>query len=286
MSLPASATHRAREGATQAAHEAKPWIERLSRAGYAAKGAVYLLVGLLAAQAALGVGGDTTDTRGVLDHTIQAPFGQVLLALITVGLFGYTLWRFLQAGLDTDDEGDDCRGWVTRASSVVGGLIYGSLALFALRLLVGSADTSAGSDQRMQDRTAWLLAQPFGQWLVGIAGLVVVGVGLYQFWRAYKVDFVKHLRKAELSGQLYQTVVLIGRLGYAARGVVLGLTGAFLLLAAVEAEPGEARGLAGALATLAAQPYGSLLLGVVAAGLMAYGAFMFVQARWRHVRVA
>jgi hypothetical protein len=269
--------------AHQAAREASPWIEGLSRLGYAAKGIVYVLVGVLAAQAAAGVGGETTDTHGALLHVLEAPFGRLLLAIIALGLAGYALWCFVQAAFDCDGEGSDARGLAARLGQAASGVVYGGLAAWAVGLLVGGGD-GGGSDPT-RDRTAWLLAQPFGAWLVGIAGAVVVGVGLFKLWKAWSNDLCERLHLQGLGPNEQTWITRIGRVGYAAQGITLGLIGAFLILAAVQAEPDTARGLGGALATLAEQPAGPWLLGLVAAGLIAYGLFMLVQARYRDVSV-
>ncbi|HLH25223.1 MAG TPA: DUF1206 domain-containing protein [Chloroflexota bacterium] len=272
--------------AHDAAREASPWIERLSRLGYAAKGTVYVLVGVLAAQAAAGVGGDTTDTRGALAHVLAAPFGQLLLAVIALGLAGYALWCFVQAALDCDDEGSDLHGLAARVGHAGTGVVYVGLVVWAVGLLVGANDGSAAASDPTRDRTAWLMAQPFGAWLVGLAGAIILGVGLHALWQAWRSDLSKRLHLQELSATQRLWVTRIGRAGYAAHGVTLGLIGGFVVVAAVQAQPDEARGLGGALAALAARPEGPGLLGLVAAGLVAYGLFMFVQARYRDVTVS
>jgi hypothetical protein len=273
----------AHQQAHHAAREASPWIEPLSRLGYAAKGTVYVLVGVLAAQAAAGVGGETTDTHGVLLHVLEAPFGQVLLAVIALGLAGYTLWCFVQAVFDVDQEGSDAHGLVARVGQAANGVVYAGLVIWAVNLLVGSGSGEGGDPTR--DRTAWLLAQPLGAWLVGIAGAVVVGVGVFKLWKAWSSDLCERLHLHGLGPEHQTWITRIGRIGYAAHGITLGLIGAFLVKAAVEAEPDTARGLGGALAALAGQPEGPWLLGLVAAGLTAYGLFMFVQARYRDMTV-
>ena len=136
------------------------------------------------------------------------------------------------------------------------------------------------------DWTARLMAQPFGRWLVVIAGAVIVGAGLYQFYKAYKADFRDELNLGAMSGRVKTWTTRSGRLGYAARGVVFGVIGIFLVQAALQTDPDEARGLGGALNTLASQPFGPYLLGAVALGLVAYGIFMFVMARYRRIEPA
>ena len=255
---------------------------RLGRFGYAAKGAVYAIVGVLAAQAAGGAGGATTDPRGALGWIIQAPFGRLLLGAVAVGLVGYAVWSFVQGILDTEGKGTDAKGIVARGAFVVTGLVAAGLALAAVRLVRGSGGAGSG-DSAAQDWTAWLLAQPFGQWLVGIVGAIVVGAGLHHLYKAYSADFRKELRLGQMSRTEELWTIRTGRLGFAANGIAVGIIGGFLLVAALQAQPERARGLGGALETLARQPYGPWLLGAVAVGLIAYGLFMLVEARYRRM---
>jgi hypothetical protein len=263
----------------QAAREASPAIEALGRFGYAAKGAVYILIGLLALQAAFGTGGQTTDQQGALATIAQAPFGQFLLLLITVGLLGYALWRFVQAGLDTENKGSEAKGLATRAMYAGVGLIYVGLALSAVRILLGAGD----SGQDAQDWTARAFSQPLGTWAVGLVGVGVIVNGLLQFVRAYTAKFKDKLRLHDMDAMQIEAVTRIGRAGYSARGVAFGIIGFFLVSAAMHANPEEARGLGGALSALAEQPFGPWLLGAVAAGLVAYGVFALVEARFRRM---
>ena len=279
------AYQRAKQGARHTARAHSPAIEGLGRLGFAAYGIVYILVGLLAAMAALGRGGDTTDTYGALSWIVEAPYGRLLLAVIAVGLVGYALWRFIQATLDTEGHGGEAKGMLVRAGYVFRGAVYAGLALSAARLAMGSG-TSGSSDGQMQDWTARLLAQPWGAGLLGLVGIGFIGVGLYQLYRAATADFCDDLRLDELNADQRQWVERLGRLGYGARGVVFGIIGGFLLAAARSTQPEEARGLAGALAMLAEQPYGPWLLGIVAVGLIAYGMYKLAEARYRRMQVA
>jgi hypothetical protein len=278
-----AAVGQAKHQAQQAVREASPWLEGFGRFGYVAKGVVYTVVGLLAAQAAIGTGGATTDARGALPQIIQAPFGQVLLAATAIGLVGYGLWRFIQAGMDTENKGTDAQGLLTRGTYILIGGSHIALALSALQLLLGADGDSSGGDSAAQDQTAWLLAQPFGQWLVGLVGVVVIGVGLYQWYQAYRAKFRDQLKLAEMSSTQQRWGTRLGRLGCAARGVVFGIVGVLLIAAAIHAEPQEARGLGGALTTLAEQSFGPWLLGVLAVGLIAYGVYVLVEARYRRM---
>ncbi len=265
--------------------ETRPWIERLGRFGYAAKGFVYTVVGVLAAQTAFGSGGATTGTQGALERIVRAPFGQFLLLLITVGLAGYALWRWIQAIMDTENKGSDAKGLAARAAYAIVGLIYVGLAASAIRLVLGSAGGSSGGDQSTQHWTARLLAQPLGQWIVGIVGAIVIAFGFYQLYQAYNAKFREQLKTGEMSDTEETWATYSGKIGYAARGIVFGIIGVFLIVAAFQADASEARGLGGALQTLARQPYGQLVLGVVAAGLVAYGVYCFIEARYRRMVV-
>lgn len=257
------------------------WVERLARFGYAAKGVVYGIVGLLAAQAAFGAGGKTTDTQGALATILAQPFGKFLLAVVAIGLIGYVFWRFVQAIKDPENQGTDIKGILQRIGYGINGVIYAGLALSAIQLVAGSGGN--GSQNSTQDWTARLLSQPFGQWLVGTVGAFVIGLGFYQFYQAFSAEFRRQLDLRELSNAEEKWVMGISRFGLAARGIVFCLIGFFLIQAARSNQPGKARGLGEALQVLAQQPYGAWILGIVALGLVAYGIYMVIQARYRRL---
>lgn len=272
---------RAKQRAKQATREARGWIEPLGRLGYAAKGIVYAIVGILAAQAALGAGGETTDTQGALRRIVEAPFGRILLGLTTVGLLGYAIWRLVQAFLDTEKKGSDTKGLITRVAYAGVGLAYIGLALTAVQIIRGTG----GDGDTQQSWTARLLAQPFGQWLVGLIGAIVIGIGLYQLYKGFTAKFRDELKLNEMSATEDTWATRAGRLGFIARGGVFAIIGALLIAAARQGEASQPGGLGGALETLAAQRLGTLLLGVVAVGLIAYGIFCMVEARYRRMLI-
>lgn len=274
-------TDQAVDHAHHAARRARPWVERLARAGYVAKGIVNGLVGVLALQVARGAGGATTDARGTLEPILLAPFGRVLLAAVALGLVAYGLWRVVEAAVDPEGKGTDAAGLLARGGYAAIGAGYLGLALSAGRLLLGAG--AATSESTYQGWTAGLLARPFGRWLVALAGLVVLGAGAFQLYQAWSAKFVEQLRLGELGPDQRTLVTRLGRLGCAARGVVFGIIGLFLLLAAVREQPEQAHGIGGALAALAQRPYGPWLLGAVAVGLIAYGAYVLVEARYRRM---
>ena len=268
-----------KEQAKAKARDAKPWLERLARLGFLSKGIVYATVGALAVRAAFGSGGQTTDTQGAVRVIAQAPFGQVLLVLLSLGLISYGLWRFVQAWLNPAGR-EGAKGVIARGGFVVSGMIHLALAVTALGLLVGGGGSSSNTEQNVAAR---LLEVPFGRWLVGLVGLAIAGMGVYQLVKAYKADFRDALKTAQMSRNEQTWAVRAGRVGYAARGAVFVLMGVFFGQAALQAQASEAKGLGGALQTLQRQPYGPYLLGVVALGFVLYGVYMAVEARYRDI---
>ena len=284
MSQNVSSTKEACQQAKRAARKASPWIERLARFGYLAYGVVYVLVGFLAIQAAIG-GGEAASQEGALSTVLRAPLGRGLLGLIVAGLLGYAMWRLIQGIRDPENEGKGAKGLVKRVDHVVNGLFHGALALSAGQLALGGED-SGGSGGSPDDLTAQLMGQPFGRWLILAVGVIIAGAGLYQFRKAYKADFREEIKVGEMSPSKKRWTTRVGRVGYISRGIVFGLIGTFLALAALQTDPQQARGLGGVLQTLAQQPFGPHILGAVAAGFIAYGVFMFVMARYRRIRPA
>lgn len=272
---------RGKDYAGQATNQVSSGILRFARLGYIARGVVYLIIGGLALKLALGDGGRTTDQRGALGEIATQPYGMVLLALVALGLFSYAAWRWLAAVRDLENDGSDAKGIAMRASYIIVGIIYSVLGVTAIQIIIGSARSSG--EQGAQDWTAAVLAQPFGRWLVGIGGAIIIGVGIAQFVLAYTAGFMKKMKTPQMSVTEKTWTERSGRLGYAARGVVYSIIGGFLIKAAWQYDSSEAGGLAKALSTLIQQPYGPWLLGLVALGLAAFGAFSIIQAFYRRI---
>jgi hypothetical protein len=188
--------------------------------------------------------------------------------------------------VDPEHEGTDAKGIAARVGYGVVGLSYAALAVVAVQLVVGTGNGGKSSDTTTKDWTARLLSLPFGPFLVVLAGLVVIGVAGYLFYRSYKADFQKSLDLGDAGTTTRKWVIGLGRAGYAALGVVFGIVGMFLIDAAVRNNASAAKGLGGALQELARQPYGHVILGIVAIGLIAYGLFSFTQARYRSLGTA
>jgi len=270
--------------AEQTVRHAAPWVERMARLGYGAKGIVYIVIGFLAFEAAFMGGGKTTNSQGALTAILQQPFGKFLLGMVGIGLAGYALWRFIDAALDSENNGSDAKGIAARIGSVMSGIAYGLLSFTAFQLITGTSRGNTGSTGT-QDWTARLLAMPFGQAIVGLIGLVVIGMAIHQFVKGYKAQLDKKLKLDEIPPKLRSWAVFSGRWGYMALGVVFAILGGFLVEAGLHSNPRQAKGIGSALDLLAEQPYGPLLLGIVAVGLISYGIFMLVKARYRRFSV-
>jgi Domain of Unknown Function (DUF1206) len=259
-----------------------PWMEWLARLGYAARGIVYALVGILAIQAAFGGRGQTTDARGAVQTIAQE--STLLLWLMALGLFGYALWKLLQGILDPEGKGNDAKGLLQRGAMVVIGLIYGGLALSAVRMATGPGGGGTGSGgQSTQSWTADLMSKPFGRWLVALAGIAVIVYALRELRDGWTERFRQKLKMGEMDPSEQRLAIRTGKMGLISRGIVFILSGWFLVQAALRFDPGQARGLAGALDTLASQPFGPWLLGLVALGLVAFGAYSILEARYRRI---
>lgn len=269
------ATDEARGAAIQAANDDR--LQLLARLGYAAKGLFYGVIGVLALQLAFGQGGETTDSRGAIEHIGAAPFGKALLVLVGLGLLGLMLWRLLQAALDLEGHGDDAKGWVKRGALVVSGIVYGGLLMATARVLAGRGDAGGGNTSSL---TARIMEVPAGRVAVGLAGVAIAAFGVGEILKGVKGKLSK-LRLSGLAARQVQLVKRISRFGLAARGAVFTLMGGFLLLSAVRFDPSEARGLGETLGALAQRPMGDLLLGVTAAGLLSYAVYALLEARYR-----
>ncbi len=260
------------QGAAQAAHDVSQsrWVERLARGGYVATGLIHIAIGWIAAQIALGGGGGgSADQSGALSSLRSAPGGAVLLWVCVLGFAALALWHLLDAVVTAEEI-------VDRAKEAVLGVVYAVLGLAALTFARGG---STDGEQTTDDLTTTLMGMPFGRVLVGVVGLVIIGVGGYHVYKGVSEKFLEDLRTTG-GGTVGTGVRWAGILGHAAKGVALLVVGILFAIAAWKADPDEAGGLDTALKTLAEQPFGAALLGVVALGLVLYGIYSFARARY------
>ncbi|MBA2431843.1 MAG: DUF1206 domain-containing protein [Chthoniobacterales bacterium] len=254
----------------------RPWLHALAVAGKTARGFVYLVAGGATAYAAANAKRDTTDLREAFSVIYNAPFGQVLLGTVAAGLGTYALWRALVGILDAENRGTGAKALVRRAADLFVAAIYVSLTVLAVRLTLGASERGGGGDGTSR-WAARLLEQPFGQWLAGIVGLVIVGVGVHRLRKAWRGNF------PELRSEWLRA---FARWGNAARGVIFLVIGGFFLMAAIYRSPGQARGLEGALQFLSNQPAGAILVLVAGIGLALYGVVAIAEAFILHGRKA
>jgi len=267
-------------------YDKKEWVESFARFGYAAKGVVYILVGGLAVGAAIGAGGQTSGKRGAVQELLQQPFGQVMLGIVAVGLLGYVCWRFYDAIVDPEDHGSDTQGIFQRIGLAISGLTYLAFSIYCLYTVMGESSSggSGGSGSSRQSLAAEAMSQPFGQWIVGIIGAIVIGKGLYQFYKGLAEKFNDKVNDQGVDRDIKKTYDIAGKVGYIARGVVLSLIGFFVVKAAVEAQPGNVKGTGGIFDFLQTTG-GPWLMGLIALGLVGYGIFMIVKAKYRRIEI-
>jgi hypothetical protein len=279
MNLRGTANNLQHEG-KQVAREAStsPLMETLMRLGYIVRGLVYGMIGVLAVQVATNRGGSLADTQGAIVALGQTSVGGILLYAILVGLIGYALWGLIRAIFDPLHKGSDLKGIGERIGFAISGISYGLLALATYRLITGAANAAHNGAQtsQTQQATASILSNSWGPLAVGAVGVIIVGVGLLQIVQGLGPSFERQFQLFDLSGEQRTWIERLGRFGTAARGVVFGMIGVFLFLAAYHHDPSQAQGIDGVLAALLQEPYGPWLLGIVALGLIAFGIYSAV----------
>lgn len=265
-----------RGGETAARRREFAW---LARAGFVARGVSYGIIGILALQLAFGSGGKTTNQRGAMQDLARQPFGQALLIAMAVGLAGYSIWRLVRAGIGHGTQQKDSA--VERIAGVASGLAYAALCVTAVKILVGVS--SGGGANSPKKTTGGVLAWPGGTLIVGVAGAILIGVALYQAYKGVSKNFLQDSKTGAMTREVKRAFTALGVFGHVARAVVFGLVGYGLIKAAIDYNPRSAIGLDGALSKLSHQPYGPLLLGVVAAGLIGFALYSVADARYRKI---
>ncbi|PAY18665.1 hypothetical protein CKO51_15135 [Rhodopirellula sp. SM50] len=268
---------------TRSMPEVPSWIETLGRAGYVAKGIVYFIIGFLAFKLAIGAGGEISGSREAIQEIGKQPFGRLLLGLVAIGLLGYTAWRWVQAAKDTEGEGRDLKGIFKRIGYAISGLAYVALGGYAGSMALGltssSGNTQGGPASSLLDST-------WGRIVLAIAGVVIIGVAFYLVYKAYQAKFMTKYDLAAMSETTRTIALHVGRMGLSTRGIAFAIIGTFITISAVQGtSDGEIAGMSDALAAIASQAYGKVLLGITGFGLMCYAVHSMLLGWFRKFNV-
>ena len=257
-------------------------LENRARVGLIAFGVVHLLVAWLAIQLAwFGGGGESADQSGAMATLAESPVGKPLLWVVAIGLIALAVWQAAEVLRWR-------RGWTasgkerTKAlrksgNALVKAILYVALAVLAIRFATGSGQSSSSSQQ---ETTAGVFGWPGGQFLVGAAGLILIGVGAWHVRKGLNKHFLKQVDTTGASQSAVRLVTRLGQIGFPGKGIALAGVGGLLIWAAVTFDPSKAQGLDGALRAILELPFGRILLTLVALGIAAFGAFCFVRARY------
>jgi hypothetical protein len=264
-----------------AAQRARPFRWAV-RAGFVARAVTYGVVGAIALALAVGAGAapSAPNQQGALALIAKAPLGQVAVAVAAVGLLAYALWKLGQAVFGRGPEGGGGPSAMDRVSNAAGAVVYLGFFVVALRILFGSSSSGSSAPSHT---AAGVLGWPGGQVIVGIAGVVLIAISLFQIYDASRGSFADDSKVGEMDELERRAFMVLGRVGLTARAIVFGLIGYFVLETALDYNPREATGLDGALARVHHQPFGPWLLGLAAAGLIVFAAYSLFEARYRRL---
>ncbi len=253
---------------------------KVARFGIASKGVVYSIAAILTIMAASGLGGEVSSLKDVFKFIQDQVFGQVLLSVLTLGLTCYVFWRFYQAIADPEDKQNNDNGTLKRIAYAISGITYGILTYSAIELLISSGSSGGGSSKKSM--VATILAEPMGRWIVGLLALFLVAKAIYQLYRAYSGKFKEKIGRTGLDARARKIMLKTGKVGYTARGLVMAVISFFFFRAAFTANASKVGGTEKALEFIQSQSeWGTIVLAIVAFGLLLYGIFMFVKARYR-----
>lgn len=247
--------------------------------GHLAKGLVYVLIGGLALASVFSGGGSTSGIRDVLNFVREQPFGQILLVIVALGMLCYCAWRWTKALQDLDNDGDDAKGIAKRSAYAASGSFYGLLGItFLISVINGSGSTGGGGSK--QDVLGEILSQSWGPWLVGLFGVIMVVVAIFQLKRGLEEEYMEDVRTTTMDSRERTVFKNFGKVGHVARALVYSVIAYFLFKVALSENPGQFRGIEGAMEYIY-QGFGTVLFVLVSLGLLLYGVFMFVKARYR-----
>lgn len=256
-------------------------ITALARAGLIAKGFVYAVSGLLALMAAFHIGGESSedaDRTGVLYYLYEASYGKWLLPVLAVGLLCYSIWRFIEAWHYTKGSDSD---WKKVARYILSGLAYLVVAFTAVKIVLHKDEKGGDSQQAFAGE---ILSKPFGQWLLGIAALIIAGIGIYQVYYGLSEKYRKHVQNMNLHTKHANLMLAAGKIGYVARGIVWLIIGYLMMQAALAASSAQAGDSGEAFSFVEGSPMGKYLLAALGVGLIGYGCFNFIRARYENFK--
>lgn len=259
------------------------WVEPFARFGLSAKGFVYVLTGVLSFMAAFELGATSENdasNSGIFSFIYDKPFGKIILAVVALGLVCYAIWRFIEAIKDTENKGSDSKGMAKRGTYLLSGIAYAGLAFVAAKFLMTHQRGNGDSQKKFAEE---LLRKPFGQWLVAIVAVILICIGLWQAFMAISGKYKKNIRQSNLTGKAQGFVLRAGKVGYISRGIVWMIIGWLFIKAAWNEDAKQAGSTQDAFHWLKDSNFGTYLLAAVAAGLICYGIFMFVRARYQPI---
>jgi hypothetical protein len=256
-------------------------LEVAARVGFLARGLMYLLIGIIAVEIAVGHGGQA-DRGGALGQIANKGYGTFVLWLLVVGFAGIALWRFSEAAFGAT--GPDGHKAGERLKSLARSVLYASFFVSTLKLVTG-ASSAATANGNTQSRafTARLMTHTGGRLLVGLVGVVIIAIGAYLAREGWTREFLERMNFTGAPAGTRSLVEKLGVVGGIARGAVFVLAGVLLVLAAARYQPSKAEGVDGTLRAFAHTPLGPFLLILVALGLVAFGLFSWCEARWRRI---
>jgi hypothetical protein len=255
------------------------WLVRFGRLGYLVEGTVYITLGILATEAALGTGGETTDIKGVFRAIGAAPFGIFALMIVGAGMFGYAAWRLVSSVTDAEGRRDAPTSMLLRAADFLEGLVYGSFGIWVIRYLTRAHVDVSDQTSHLTSR---LMQLPAGRWAVIFAGLSVVAYACYQFYSAFTRKYLERLDLSNARRGMW--IERLGGFGVGARAAVFAMIGLLIIRAGIDFDPSRAGGIEKSLDVIANQRAGRIMFAIVATGLIAYGILQIVTARYRVMR--
>jgi hypothetical protein len=257
---------------------ANPGLELLERLGYIVRGALYVLMGVLALRIALAKSdGQAVGLTGSVVVLVSNQFGRLLLFVIVIGLAAYSIWGLVRAFFDPLHRGSDPSGYLERLGFVSSAVSYATVVVFALKILAGTGSSTTDATRKS---ISSILEHPEGGWVTVAIGLIALGIGLGQFVESYRAVFKRDLKGAEMNAMVRNIVIALGRFGMFARGVIFVIVGWFILQAGLYHDPNKVQGFDGAFLYLLTKPFGHVVLGVVALGIVALGLHSLACARW------